>query len=251
MDSGAYLAVVIITLVHNFSMNSLGLLEIWVDQIERDLNFIVVTKLNFHIRECLKVSQEMNNYLRIFCVIAEDMISEDPDAVHMAVTPGVLRRQALRGLKEDAVEVPLNSSKYFELSPSTMEPFLGPIGIRTFPFLIDGNVLYEVQGTEYWQSQLSIYFDRLSKLSQLYTKKLDEKRNFWSFVLTIVSIAQFPLGAMTGYWGMNVAGLAENELDSDWWPTFPGYKFFWFVAAVIYFVLFAFLIHTRVIYSAS
>lgn len=253
MDSSAYLAVVMMSLVHNLSMSALGALEVWVDRIEEETNFIAVTKLNFHIRECTKVCQEMDNYLRVFHTIVEDMISEDPDQAPKEITAGILRRQALTGLSADGdtltPAMPASDSKYFELSPSTMEPFLGPIGIRTLPFLLDGSQLYEVKGTVFWCSQLEIYFNRLSKLSDLYAKKLDEKRNFWSFILTIVSIGQFPLGAMTGYWGMNTEG--HDELAADWWPAVPGIQYFWFIAGVIYFVMLACLIHSRVLYAAS
>jgi Mg2+ and Co2+ transporter CorA len=130
-----------------------------------------------------------------------------------------------------------------------MEPFLGSVGVRVLYYLVDGNPLYEVKGTQFWGEQLSLYFSRLQTLQDKYSSKLDEKRNFWSFILTIVSILQFPIGAMTGYWGLNYSGI--DELSTDWGNGAGGIKFFWIVAGIIYFVMMAYLMHTKVILAAS
>ena len=97
-----------------------------------------------------------------------------------------------------------------------MEPFLGATGLRSLPILLDGSQGYEVKGTVYWVDQMDTFGQRNLFLQNLYMKKLDEKRNFWSFVLTIVSIVQFPITALAGYWCMHVDDLFE--LQVDWWP---------------------------------
>jgi Mg2+ and Co2+ transporter CorA len=227
LDSTGYLAIVMISLIHSFSMDSLGSLEQWLNCIEDDLNFITVTKHIFHIRECKKICTEMDNYMRIFHQIVDDMISEDPDAVPIEITPGMIRRKALLSNALDSeTDQPTEAvpdfidSKIFELSPSTIEVYLGKVGIRCLSYLIDGNPLYEVKGTSFWCSQLDSYFAKLDKLTDLYSQKLDEKRNFWTFILTIVSILQFPLSSFPAYWGLNTEGL--DELDENWWPEVPG-----------------------------
>ena len=60
-----------------------------------------------------------------------------------------------------------------------------------------GDDSVDFKGTEYWVKTLERYEEKLSFLVKVYTDKLDEKRNFWSFLLTVVSIVQFPMEAIT------------------------------------------------------
>jgi hypothetical protein len=257
VDSSGYLFVVIVTLVHNFGISTISDLKMWVDIIERDINFMTVTKHAFHIRECLRMCKEVGLYARRFHAIADDMSAEDPDAEPVIVTEGMKRRKAMLqtlGIlapeteeDEETKSSPVYGSEKFELSPSTMEPFLGEVGIRVISFLMDGNHLYEVQGSLFWCAQLDAIEKRLESLQEKYTDKLDEKRNFWSFILTIVSILQFPIAAMTGYWGMGFIG--QDELDG--YTEFPGIQFFWFATGIIYAVIIGYLLHSRVVLAAS
>jgi len=260
VDSSGYLFVVIVTLVHNFGILSMAELEIWVNKIDKDINFITITKHIFHIREALRISEDIGVYVRTFHVIADDLSAEDPDAEPVVITEGMKRRQAMlreMGLlgpkvakgSTDSLSVHINGSKEFELSPSTMEPFLGEIGVRVVPFLMDGNQLYEVKGSGFWREQLDVIVQKLVTLGSKYEDKLGEKRNFWSFILTIVSVVQFPICALTGYYGMNTLGLVE--LADDWNSDFPGVAFFWFVNGVIYAAMLGYLLHSKVILAAS
>ena len=250
MDSSAYLATVLLSLVHNFSMSVIGNIESWMNRIEADMNQIAVGKHMFHLRECEKICREIDIYIRTFHVVVDDMVLEDPDAEPIKTTLGMIRRQKLfpqvEKMHGDNSE---EDTKNFELSPTTMEPFFGEVGLRTLLYLMDGNVDYEVKGSSFWCSQMDYFFARSVTLSDLYDQKLDEKRNFWSFILTIVSIAQFPLAAMSAYWCMHVDNVVER--DVDWWEEVPGYKFFWFCNGIVYTVMFISFIHMRIIYAAS
>ena len=250
MDSSAYLAIVLISLVHNFNMDIIGSIEYWMDKIEMDMNEIAVGKHMFHLRECEKVCREVDSYIRTFHTIVDDMVLEDPDAEPVKITSGMLRRQKIAPhvVKESETKT-VEDTKHFELSPSTMKPFYGEIGLRTLSYLIDGNVNFEVKGSSFWCSQMDRFFERAMTLSDLYDQKLDEKRNFWSFILTIVSIAQFPLAAMSAYWCMHVDNMIER--DVDWWDEVPGYNFFWFCNCVAYVMMCISFIHLRIIYAAS
>lgn len=81
---------------------------------------------------------------------------------------------------------------------------------------------------------------------------LDEKRNFWSLILGIVTIVTFPFAVMTGYFGMNFENMAEPGaiLTNDFFPAFPGQYTIWFFTLIIYSVMFLGMLHYEVIQSA-
>ena len=61
-----------------------------------------------------------------------------------------------------------------------------------------GDPTADFKGTSYWVERLANFETKLSILADMYSSKLDEKRNFWSFLLTVVSIIQYPMEAITG-----------------------------------------------------
>ena len=58
------------------SFQVLGGLNYWLDIVEQEMNETAVGKHNFHLREHAKVCREVDNYLKIFHVILEDMVDE-------------------------------------------------------------------------------------------------------------------------------------------------------------------------------
>jgi hypothetical protein len=220
------------------------------DKIEVDMNEIAVGKHIFHLRECEKVCKEVDSYIRTFHIVVDDMILEDPDAEPVKITSGMMRRQKLMPNVDKETEIKIEcDTKDFELSPSTMEPFFEKSGVQSLSYLMDGNVDYEVKGSSFWCFQMDSFFERSATLMDRYDQKLDEKRNFWSFILTIVSIAQFPLAAMSAYWCMHVDNMVER--DVDWWEEVPGYNFYWLCNGIVYALMFISFVHLRIIYAAS
>ena len=61
-----------------------------------------------------------------------------------------------------------------------------------------GDPTSDFQGSLYWVNRLKAFQEKLNSLAGVYSAKLDEKRNFWSFLLTVVSILQYPMEAVTG-----------------------------------------------------
>jgi hypothetical protein len=64
----------------------------------------------------------------------------------------------------------------------------------------EGAILKNIKGTIFWKSQLDKYIDDTEKLLGMYRQSLEEKRNFLTFALTMVTIILSPLVCMTGYW---------------------------------------------------
>ena len=78
----------------------------------------------------------------------------------------------------------------------------------------------------YLTDSLSPSFPPPFPLLPNYKVCLDEKRNYWAFILSTVSIATFPFSVMTGYFGMNFENMSSPGavLTDDYWKLFPGKK---------------------------
>jgi len=107
-----------------------------------------------------------------------------------------------------------------------------------------------VIGTRYWLEQLKQLEVSVTKVKEDIHVSLEEKRNFFSFILTVVTVFLAPLTILTGYWGMNFDNMIELEAET-YRDILPGVKLLWFVATCVYSLFLALSIHFRVLYSAT
>ena len=135
------------------------------------------------------------------------------------------------------------------LSYKLVKRFLGDACYRDLKIMIDGYELLDIKGLGYWKERIEKYDLRLTDMRQLIAAQLEEKRNFTSFLLTIVTTVLAPLTIMTGYFGMNFENMLE--LNPDTYPHFPGVKLMWAMSGFLYLLMFIFAMHFRVIYSAT
>ena len=80
--------------------------------------------------------------------------------------------------------------------------------IRYLPELLHGTERMDKRGTLYWLNRIKVLGESNEILRERYQVCLDEKRNFWAFMLSMISIATFPFSVMTGYFGMNFENMA-------------------------------------------
>lgn len=78
--------------------------------------------------------------------------------------------------------------------------FLGHTACQNLGMILDGDESLEVKGTKYWSEQLGLLHDTFEKVKEDIRISLDEKRNFFSFILTTVTVGLAPLTILTGYW---------------------------------------------------
>lgn len=78
--------------------------------------------------------------------------------------------------------------------------FLGNTACQNLGMVLDGDESLEVKGTKYWSEQLGLLHDTFDKVKEDIRISLDEKRNFFSFILTVVTVGLAPLTILTGYW---------------------------------------------------
>jgi hypothetical protein len=78
--------------------------------------------------------------------------------------------------------------------------FFGQTACQNLGMILDGDESLEVKGTKYWSEQLGLLHDTFEKVKEDIRISLDEKRNFFSFILTTVTVGLAPLTILTGYW---------------------------------------------------
>lgn len=84
-----------------------------------------------------------------------------------------------------------------------IEDFLGHDFRKRIGFLghmLDGDTQLEIKGMGYFRERLERFQIKLTKLDERMKIKDDQKRNFFSFLLTVSTVFLAPLAALTGYW---------------------------------------------------
>jgi hypothetical protein len=79
-------------------------------------------------------------------------------------------------------------------------PFLGKNPLQHLSILVDGDESLEVKGIKYWTEQLLSLSQTIDKVKEDIRISLDEKRNFFNFILTMVTVYLAPLTILCGYW---------------------------------------------------
>jgi hypothetical protein len=150
-------------------------------------------------------------------------------------------------------------SQYTEALPENIEKvslsfahihtFFGADPYRELRANLDGYELLDIKGLLYWKERLRKYTAKVEALKELIASQLDEKRNFMSFMLTIITTVLAPLAILTGYFGMNFDNM--KELDHTTYKHAPGVQIMWIICGVSYGALLLVAFHFRVLYSAT
>ena len=158
-----------------------------------------------------------------------------------------VRRVAQRNLQLSAAVLP-SGCQNVPIEFFHWQMFFGASSIGSLEAALDGADDFELKGLRYWISQLMVMKTTCEKLKEDVRLGLDEKRNFFSFILTVVTVGLAPLTILTGYWycaaqyhvpnmfyslrcwfyrGMNFDNMVE--LDSSTYKSVPGVKLLWSV----------------------
>lgn len=76
----------------------------------------------------------------------------------------------------------------------------GNAALHYLSLILDGDEALEVKGIKYWKERLLGLQENALKVKDDIHSSLEEKRNFFSFILTIVTVGLAPLTVLTGYW---------------------------------------------------
>lgn len=221
-----------------------------------------VEDFNFHVKE--KVDRKTQVRRSIFPVPgAANQEKDKPSAVssdtHMknGRRRGSVRRSSRLVMMAALHETPsvfANATTLMELeklplSYSVVKVFMGDACYRDLRIILEGYELLEMKGLVDWQQRIEKYETRLNEMRTLIATQLEEKRNFTTFLLTIVTTILAPLTILTGYFGMNFENM--DELNPATYPFVPGVKLMWAITGFLYLMMLFFAMHFRVIYSAT
>ncbi|KAJ1441564.1 hypothetical protein B484DRAFT_442681 [Ochromonadaceae sp. CCMP2298] len=268
LDSPASVATLALLAMHTFSMDSSTGLDNWLKLLEKEIKDVVVSKHSSHIDEARRMLKEFLGYVEPMVSLLRTMMNQQAEKMQQELEEGYAdvishptgsskismkksspqkgndlqkgndpeRRQAF---SENVEKVPLTFA--------TVEPFLGVDSYRELRMILDGHE--HMKGLLYWEERLKKYGSKIEELKSLISAQLDEKRNFMSFMLTIITTVLAPLALLTGYFGMNFDNMAE--LDSNTYPSTPGIAFMWVITGSAYAFLLVIALHFRILYSAT
>jgi hypothetical protein len=78
--------------------------------------------------------------------------------------------------------------------------FFGSNACQNLSIIMEGDESLEVKGIKYWKEQLDSLHETVNKVKDDIKVSLEEKRNFFSFILTVVTVGLAPMTILTGYW---------------------------------------------------
>ena len=91
---------------------------------------------------------------------------------------------------------------------------------------------------------------KLENLLAIHSRVMNEQRNYFTFVLSVFSVAVLPYGFSTDYWSQNFSNMAELWPDENY-PIFSGINLFWVTQGVIYLIFVSVMLHSRLMLAAS
>lgn len=239
-DCPAALVTTIISLVHAFSMDTISSLDYWLNLIDSEVATIAVSKHPVHKKMCDQTLQNILDYVNPSFDILNSFYEE-------SCREKVSRPEAVYG-HESIVSLPDGIEK-LDVTYDVIRPFLANDPSQYLGTIIEGNDGIEIKGFKYWKQQMEALKIISDTVGENIAYSLDEKRNFYSFLLTVATIYLAPLSILTGYFGMNFDNM--HELEAPYVGPLKGVQLLWVVLGFSYAVFLALSIHWRVLYSAT
>jgi hypothetical protein len=222
----------IVTLVSNFSMNTMGPLYAWKKIVETEVDDVAVSKHVDHCTEMKKISaaikiyvdQTTSLFINLFNEAATDRTNESllqtltEDNQFEGEAKAKLLSQVWSAMKtakkinhKSRLSSPAVGSmrKVSSLPPGSedlpihfdlIQNFLGSLPCTYLKNILYGDEHLELKGLLYWSDRMNDFDDSMVLMAENIQFALEEKRNFFSYLLSVVTIFLGPLTVLTGYW---------------------------------------------------
>lgn len=236
-DCPAALVTTIISLVHAFSMDTISSLDYWLNLVDSEVATIAVSKHPAHKKMCDQTLQDILDY-----------VNPSFDILNSFYEKACQEKVTKPEISSTDVSLPDGIEKV-DVTYDVIRPFLANDPSQYLGTIIEGNEGIEIKGFKYWKEQMEALKSTSDTVGENIAYSLDEKRNFYSFLLTVATIYLAPLSILTGYFGMNFDNM--HELSSPYVGPLKGVQLLWVVLGISYAVFLALSIHWRVLYSAT
>jgi Mg2+ and Co2+ transporter CorA len=225
----------LIGLVHSLSLNVIDSIESWMSVLENEVADIAVSKHFTHLRELRRMQSQVEGYIMplrdIIIELQEDAVellmeAENEELQHAldSSSQSLPRQLSSHNLEASFRTTKKISSLYrksiasvknqstlcktvlldgVEKQPITfpiLEPFLGDRPINFLESILIGDDDLEIKGAVYWGEQIASLEKSLDVIATDCHHSSDEKRNFYSYSLTVVTVFLAPLTILTSYW---------------------------------------------------
>lgn len=261
MDSPMALAALIMASVNNFSLNALGALEYWLDQVDFGIKDLVVSKHSDHLLVIDRLLKELSSYSQPYGTLIANLMTgiEEEELENENELPPApkIEDKGSKVLVSVKSQRGLGYGRSIENKPITFKTiskfFLRDShdAYRDLSRLSEGCEALEVKGLTYMNNRIDELKELLESCKTVLQAQMDEKRNLISFALTIVTTMLAPLAILTGYWGMNFDNMEELVAETYPFETAPGIRIMWASTGAIYVAMILFALHFRIFYSAT
>lgn len=225
----------IVTLISNFSMNTMGPLHAWKKLIESEVDDVAVSKHVDHCTEMKRISSAIKIYVDQTTALFINLFNEAAvDRSNDTLMQTLSETQLNNQMESDAkiklfsqvwsamkVAKKLNNRPVAESTlggirrrVSTLPPgaedlpihfdliqhFLGSSPCTYLKHILYGDEHLELKGLLYWSDRMSDFDESIALMADKIQFALEEKRNFFSYLLSVVTIFLGPLTVLTGYW---------------------------------------------------
>lgn len=220
-------------------MNCLGTLNNWLKLIESEVEDIAVAKHQTHLKTISKLTASLKDYLEptlevmsLLCreeIDYQTRLHEELDAqkaegsIEIYDITAEMKKRRVSMVKSRAASIVGAAStvaRYYAPLPETvhllplshklMSNFVDERDWQYVVNLLEGDTELEIKGLRYWNDYLTNITDLIVKVGDDIKFSLDEKRNYYSFLLTIATISLSPLAVLTGYWYVYIYQIDTN-----------------------------------------
>jgi len=237
VDHPFSLATYLIAFVNAYNSETLlrseGPIDKWLELLEEEMKESIISKHQSHIIESKKILMKIGKYIDSSLILFNSFYESENSE-----KDGEKKGLENLNLIPDVTKGYKIISNFFGNDKRERCGYLRDI--------IDGTLGFK-SGLVYLKDRCDTLLELNAELREDIKYTIEERRNFYSFLLTAITIAIAPITILTGYFGMNFENM--TELSADTYPSVPGVELLWVILTIFYGLLFVIAIHSGLFYK--